>query len=84
MEIIPNQMSSRHKLMVFLVAAVSFLANNLTTFLVFESFIEGFILIASTDDILSLSLFSYSSSSFYFMLDAWTVGTWEILGLKLS
>ena len=57
--------------MVLLVAAVSFLAKNLTTFLTVEIFIEGFILIASTDDIVSLSLFTSSSSSLSFRSDAW-------------
>ena len=64
-------MSSRHKLIVFLVAAVSFLTKNLTTFLIVESFIEGCILIASTDDIVSLSLFTSSSSSLSFRSYAW-------------
>ena len=57
--------------MVLLVAAVSFLAKNLTTFLTVESFIEGCILIASTDAIVSLSLFTSSSSSLSFRSYAW-------------
>ena len=35
--------------MVFLVAAVSFIANNFTSFMLVVSFIEGYILIALTD-----------------------------------
>ena len=45
--------------MIFLVAAVIFLANNLTSFFIVESFIDGYMLIASTDDIVALSLFIY-------------------------
>ena len=52
--------------MVFLVAAVVFLANNITAFLIVEIFIEGYMLIASTDYIVNLSLFNSSSSSFPF------------------
>ena len=66
MELITNRMSSRHRLMVFLVAEASFIANNLTAFLIVESLIDGYMLIASTDDIVTLSLFTYSSSSLYF------------------
>ena len=39
--------------MVFLVAAVSFLAKNLTIFLTVESFIKGCMLIASTNNIVT-------------------------------
>ena len=53
MELIPKQMSSRHKLMVLLVTAVSFLAKNLTIFLTVESFIKGCMLIASTNNIVT-------------------------------
>ena len=49
-ELIPKWMSYSHRLMVFLVAAVSLLANNLTAFLVVASLIDGYMLIASTDD----------------------------------
>ena len=61
--------------MVFLVAVVSFLENNLTAFLIVESFIDGYMLIASTDTIVTLSLFTFSSSSLSFMSDAWTMDT---------
>ena len=65
-ELIPKQMSSRHRLTVFLAAAVSFLAKNITTFLIFESLIYGYMLIVSTDAIFtsSIFIFSYSSLSF--------------------
>ena len=43
----------------FLFAAVSFIANNLTDFLIVEIFIEGYMLIASTDAIVTSSLFTY-------------------------
>ena len=61
-EPIPKFMSYRHKLMVFLVAMVSSLENNLTAFLIVESCIQGLMLITSTDAIVTLSLFTYSSS----------------------
>ena len=73
MELIPKRMSSRHRLMVFLVAAVSFLAKNLTSFLIVGSFIDGYMLIASTDAIVTLSLFIFISSSLSFRSDAWTI-----------
>ena len=59
--------------MVFLVAALSFIAKNLTEFLIVESFIEGYMVIASTDAISTLYLFTLSSSSISLMLDAWTI-----------
>ena len=62
MEVILNRMSSRHRLMVFLVAAVSFLADNITDFLIFEILIEGYMLIASTDAIVTSSIFTYRIS----------------------
>ena len=72
-ELIPKRMSYRHRVMVLLVDAVSFLANNLTYMLILESFIDGYMLIASTDAIITLSLFIFSSSSLSYRLDAWTV-----------
>ena len=66
MELIPKQISSRHRLMVLLVVAVSFIAKNLTDFLIVESFIEGYMLIASTDAIVTSSLFTSSSSCLSF------------------
>ena len=66
MELIPKRMSSRHRLIVFLIAAVIFLANNITAFLIVEGLIEGYMLIASTDAIVTSSLFISSSSSLFF------------------
>ena len=63
--------------MVFLVAAVIFLAKNLTAFLIVESFIEGYMLIASTDTIVTLSLFISSYSSLPFRSDDWTIDARE-------
>ena len=74
-EIIPKRMISRHRLVVFLIAVVSFFAKYLTAFLIFESFIDGYMLITSTEDIVTLSLFIFSSSNLSFRLDAWTMET---------
>ena len=63
--------------MVFLVATVSFLANNLTAFLVVESLIEGYMAISPTYAIVTLSILNSSSSSISFRLDAWTMETSE-------
>ena len=52
--------------MVFLVASVSFLAKNLTSFLIVDSFIDKYMLIAPIDAIVTLSLFNFSSSSLSF------------------
>ena len=41
-EIILKKMSFRHRLMVFLVATVSFLAKNFTAFMIVESLIYGY------------------------------------------
>ena len=62
MDLIPKRMSSRHRLMVFLVAAVSFIADNLTAFLIVEILIKGYMLIASTDAIVTSSIFTYRIS----------------------
>ena len=74
-ELITKRTSSRHRLMVFLAVAVSFLAKNLTAFLIVESLIDRYILIASTDTIVTSSLFIFSSLSLSFRLDAWTMET---------
>ena len=58
MELTPNRMNSRKILMVFLVATVSFLKNNLTDFLIVDGLIEGYVLIASTDAIVTSSRLS--------------------------
>ena len=63
--------------MILLVAAVSFLAKNLTEFLIFESLIEGYMLIESTDAIVTSSLFTSSSSSLSLRSDDWTIGARE-------
>ena len=63
--------------MSFLVAFVIFLAKNLTTVLIFEILIEGYMLIVSTDAIVTSYLFTSSYSSFYFRPDAWTMETCE-------
>ena len=57
--------------MVLLFAAVSFLAKNTIDVLILDSFIDGHMLIASTYDIITLSLFIFSSSSLSYRLDAW-------------
>ena len=56
--------------MVFLVAAVSFLAENLTAFLIAESLIDRYMLIVSTGATFTLSIFIFSYSSIYFRSDA--------------
>ena len=63
--------------MVFLVAAVSFLANNITVFLVAAILIEGYMLIAYTYSIFTPSIFNYNSSKLYFRSDDWTMETRE-------
>ena len=47
--------------MVFLVTAMSFIAKNPTDFLILGSLIEGYMLIASTDVIVTLSILTSSS-----------------------
>ena len=71
MEIIPKQMRYRHRLMVLLVSAVSLLAENLTAFLIDNIFIDGYMLISSTDAIATLSILIFSFSSLYFRSYAW-------------
>ena len=67
--------------MVFLVAAVSFTAKNLTAFLIVESLIEGYMLIAPTHAIVTSSLFTSSSSSISFIL---MIGRWKHVSISLS
>ena len=64
--------------MIFLVAAVSFLAKNITSSLIVESFIDRYLLIVSTDDFVTFSIFNFNPSSLYFRLDAWTMETRDI------
>ena len=52
--------------MVVLVADVSFLAKNLTDFLIVESLIDWYMFIESTGAAITLSLFIFSSSSLSF------------------
>ena len=59
--------------MVFLVAAVSFLVKNITDFLIVSSLIEGYILLASTDAIVTKFLFISNYSSLSFRSDACTM-----------
>ena len=76
-ELILERMSSIHMLIIFLVTAVCFLANNLTDFLIFESFIDRYMLVVLTYTIVTLSLFIFSSSSLSFNSDAWMMETRE-------
>ena len=69
--------------MVLLVAAVSFLAKNPTAFLIIESFIGGYMLIESTDTIVTLSLFTSIYSSIYFRSDTLTMETREYFTFAL-
>ena len=62
--------------MVFLVAVLSFLANNISAFLIVESFIKGYMLISSTDAIVASYLFISSSSSLSFRSDM-DIYTWK-------
>ena len=68
----------------FLGAAVSFLAKNLTAFLIVEILIDGYMLIASTDAIVTLSIFTLISSSTSFRSDAWTMETRDYFTFALS
>ena len=77
-ELIPKRIISRHRLTVFLVAAVSFLVNNFTAFLIVDSFIDEYMLIASTGAIVTLYICIFSSSSLYVRSDAWTMETCDI------
>ena len=70
--------------MVFLVAVVSFLANNLTASMIIETLINGYMLIASTDTIVTSFLFIFSSLSLYFRSDDWRMETREYLTFPLT
>ena len=59
--------------MFFLVSLVSFLAKYITAFLIIAGFIDGYMLIASTDAIVTSSLFTSNSSIIYFRSEAWTM-----------
>ena len=60
-------------LILFLVYAVSPLVKNLTAFLIVESFIEGYMLIASTDAIVTPYVFIFNSSILFCRSYAWTM-----------
>ena len=70
--------------MVFLVAAIIFIAKNLTSFLIVDIFIEGYMLIASTDAIVTLSLIFSNHPSLSFSSDALTMETCGYFTLALS
>ena len=57
--------------MVFLVSVVSFLAENFTAFLIVASLMDGYILITSTDAIVTYFFITLNSSSIYFRSGAW-------------
>ena len=63
----------QEKVVVFLVSVVIFMEKNITYFLIVASFIEGYILKASTNYITTPSLFISNSSILSFMLDAWSM-----------
>ena len=63
--------------MVFLVSAVSFLAKYLVAFPIVVSLMDGYMLIASTDVIVTSSLFTFNSSSISFRSEEWMMETRE-------
>ena len=69
-ELIPKHMSSKQRLVVFLVNDVSIFVKNITAFLVVAGLIEGYMLITSTDAIVSSSLFIPNYISISFRSDA--------------
>ena len=70
-------MSSKNRLIIFLVDAVITLDKNINAFLIVVSFIEGYMLTASTDTIVTLSIFIYNYFCLSFWLDAWKMVTRE-------
>ena len=70
-ELILKLMSYKQRLIVFLVSLVSFLAKYLTTFIIVTSFIDGYMLIACTDVIVTSSLSTPSSLILSFRSEAW-------------
>ena len=76
-ELIPKWVSSRQRLMVFLVSLVSFLVKYLTAFLIVASLMDGYMLIVSTDAIVTSSIFTSNYSSLSFRLEAWTMESSE-------
>ena len=61
----------------FLVSLVILIANYLTAFLIVAILIDVYMLIASTDAVVTSSLFSSNSSSLYFRSEAWTMESRE-------
>ena len=56
--------------MVYLVDTVTFLAENFIAFLIVACFIDGYMLVVSTDENFTSSLFIFNFSSLSFRLDA--------------
>ena len=54
-----------------------FFAKYLTAFLIFASLIDGYMLIASTDAIVTSSVFTPNSLSISFRSEAWTMESCE-------
>ena len=73
MDIIAKRISSWHRLMVFLVSVVSFLLKNLTAVFIFNSLINRYTLIESTDNIVTFSLSFFNFSNIPFRSEAWTM-----------
>ena len=73
MDIIPKWIRSKQSLIVFLVYMVIILAKYLTAFLIVANFNDRYMLIASTDDIVTSSLFNPISLSVSFRSEAWTM-----------
>ena len=74
-DLIPKQMRSRQRLIVFLVAVVSFLEKNITAFLIVDRLMDGYMVKESTDDIVTLYLFILNFSSLSFRSDSWKMVT---------
>ena len=64
-------MISKQRLIVFLTSLVSFLAKNLAAFFIVASLIDGYILIVSTDAIVTSYFFNPISSSVSFRSESW-------------
>ena len=73
MEFAQKQTTSNYRFIVFFVAELSPLEKNLSTSLVVEISIEGYMLTLSTVDIVTLSLFISNFSSLSFGSDTCTM-----------
>ena len=71
--LIQNWMISKQRLIVSLVSLVSILSKYLTAFLIVASLIKGYILIASTEAIVTYSFFNPIYSSVSLRSEAWTL-----------